>query len=118
MTRAVRINATMDEDLLSRIDAFARSRHEDRSTALRQLAELALRQLSQREALDAYRHGRLTLRELGRTLNLGVWETHDLLAAEEVAVAQGSRSETSAALEEALTRGQGGTEPSGVPATP
>lgn len=33
MARTVRINATLDTDLLERIDAFAASRLEDRSTA-------------------------------------------------------------------------------------
>ncbi|HVA20920.1 MAG TPA: ribbon-helix-helix protein, CopG family [Candidatus Micrarchaeia archaeon] len=107
MRRTVRINATLDADLLDRIDAFARSRHEDRSTALRQLAEMALRQLTQREALAAFGQGRLTLRELGRTLRLTTWETHDLLAAEGVAVAQGARAETAAALAAVLAAASG-----------
>ena len=33
MSRTVRINATLDADLLARIDAFAAARLEDRSTA-------------------------------------------------------------------------------------
>jgi len=37
MAHAVRVNATMGEDLLRRVDAFAAERYEDRSTALRQL---------------------------------------------------------------------------------
>lgn len=43
MSRAVRVNATMDQELLRRIDAFAASRYEDRSTAMRQLVDFALR---------------------------------------------------------------------------
>jgi len=59
----------------------------------------ALRDLSKREALQAYQQGRLTLRELARTLRLDVWAAQDLLAAEGVAVAQGGRGETAAALD-------------------
>ncbi len=108
MTRTVRVNAVLDDDLLQRLDEFARERREDRSTALRQLIELGLRELAKRDALDAYRRGRMTLRELARRLNLGTWEAHDLLAAEGIAVAQGLRSETSTALAEALAAHQGG----------
>lgn len=104
MARAIRVNATIDEDLLQRVDAFARSRREDRSTAIRQLVDLALRELQKTEALDAYRTGRVTLRELARVLGLSVWGAHDLLRAEGVAVAQGERGETSAALRELIDR--------------
>ena len=103
MTRTVRINAVLDDDLLGRLDEFARSRREDRSTALRQLVDLGLRELAKRDALDAYRRGRLTLRELAGSLGLGLWEAHDLLAAEGIAVAQGLRSETAGTLAHVLT---------------
>lgn len=99
MSRSVRINATMDEELLQRLDAFAAQRYEDRSTAVRQLLDFALREMRKREALDSYKAGRVTLRELARALGLDVWSTHDLLRSEGVAVAQGDRIETSATLE-------------------
>ncbi len=102
MSRSVRVNATMDEELLRRVDAFAAARYEDRSTALRQLVDFALRELHKRDAIDAYRRGRVTLREFARSLGMDVWAAHDLLRAEGVAVAQGHRGETRAALEAAL----------------
>jgi hypothetical protein len=103
MTKTVRVNTTLDDDLLERIDAFASERREDRSTAIRQLIDIALRELSKREALIAYRQGRLTLREFAGTLHLGVWAAHDLLLAEGVAIAQGNRAETSAAVQSLLS---------------
>lgn len=102
MSKAVRINATMDEELVRRIDAFAERRYEDRSTALRQLADFALREMALREALDAFRTGRVSLREFARVLGLDVWAAHDVLRVNGVAVAQGGRDETRAALEAAL----------------
>lgn len=103
MTKAVRVNTTLDADLLERIDSFASERREDRSTAIRQLVDIALRELSKRDALNAYRQGRITLREFAAVLNLGVWAAHDLLLTEGVAVAQGSRDDTSAVLETLLS---------------
>lgn len=102
MTHTARINATMDADLLARLDAFAATRFEDRSTAIRQLVDFALRELTKREALAAYAGGRLTARELGALLGLDIWGVADLLAAEGVAAAQGSPAETRAALEALL----------------
>ena len=99
MSRVVRVNATLDQELLERVDAFARARYEDRSTAIRQLLDLALRELSEREAVSAYEAGRITLRELARTLRLDVWGAHDLLAAKGVAVAHGGRAESGGDLD-------------------
>lgn len=102
----MRVNTVMSEELLSRLDAFAKGRHEDRSTAIRQLVDFALREMSMREALEAYQDGRLTLRELARALGLEVWATHDLLASRGVAVAQGTAAETRGSLA-AVTRALG-----------
>lgn len=103
----MRVNAVMSEELVTRVDAFARRRHEDRSTAIRQLVDFALREMSVQEALDAYRGGRLTLRDLAKALGLDVWAAHDLLASKGVAVAQGAAAETGnclAAVRRALRR--------------
>lgn len=99
MSQAVRLNATMDEELLRRLDAYAQDHYEDRSTALRQLVDFALRELRKRDALDAYRSGRVTLREFARALGLDVWAAHDLLRSEGVEVSQGDRAETASALD-------------------
>ncbi len=92
--RAVRVNATLDEELLRRVDAFAERRYEDRSTAIRQLVAFALTELGKRDAIEAYRESRVTLREFARALGLGYWEANDLLRSEGVAIAQGSADET------------------------
>jgi predicted DNA binding protein len=94
MTTTVRINASLDKDLLQRIDAFAQSRQEDRSTAIRQLVDLALTELAKNDALQAYRQGRVTLREFARMLGITNWAAHDLLASAGVAVGRGVRNET------------------------
>lgn len=98
MSQAVRVNATIDQELLRRVDAFAAQRYEDRSTAIRQLVDFALRELHKRDAIEAYRGGRVTLRQFGEALGLDVWSAHDLLRAEGVAVAQGPASETNQSL--------------------
>lgn len=98
MSGMVRVNATMDDDLVARIDAYAARHLEDRSTALRQLADFALRELALQDALKAYRQGRVSLREFARSLGLGTWAAHDLLRANQVAIAQADRAETAADL--------------------
>jgi predicted HTH domain antitoxin len=106
MSQAIRLNTTMDPELLRRLDAYAAERFEDRSTAVRQLVDFALRELRKRDALSAYREGRVTLREFARALGLNVWAAHDLLRAEGVAISQGERSETRSALDEVVQQAQ------------
>lgn len=104
MSKTVRINATMDDDLVARIDAYAERHLEDRSTALRQLADFALRELALRDALEAYMQGRVSLREFAAILRLDVWAAHDLLRSHGVAIAQADRAETKADLADVLSR--------------
>jgi hypothetical protein len=54
--------------------------------------------VSQADALEAYRSGRVTIREFAHALGLDIWSAHDLLRAECVAVSQGDHSETTALL--------------------
>lgn len=104
MTDVVRVNTTLDATLLRRLDTFAASHFEDRSTAIRQLIDIGLREQSKREALEAFRLGRLTVREFARALGLSYWGAQDLLASEGVAVAQGDVEETAATVESFLVR--------------
>ncbi len=55
-----------------------------------------------RAALEAYRDGRVTLREVARGLGVDTWAAHDLLRANGVAVSQGERAATGDDLEQTL----------------
>lgn len=102
MSKFRRVNVTLDADLLARVDEYAARHREDRSTAIRQLLDLALRSLAERDAIEAYESGRLTVRELAAVLNLGVWGAHDFLASRGVAIAQGTLAETASDLDAVL----------------
>lgn len=54
MSKVRRVNATLDEDLLARVDEYAGRHREDRSTAIRQLLDLALHSLAEQDAIEAY----------------------------------------------------------------
>jgi hypothetical protein len=92
----VRVNTVMESDLLAAVDAYARERREDRSTAIRQLVAFALRETHTREALDQVKAGRMTLREFADSLDLDAWQAHDLLAAEGISTV--ALEETASAL--------------------
>ena len=98
----VRVNTVMESNLLQEVDAYARDRHEDRSTAIRQLVAFALRETRTRQAIDRIRGGQMTLREFADTLNLDLWQAHDLLSASGVPIAAGSLEETASDLAQVI----------------
>lgn len=84
--KVVRINATLSEEILAIVDAYAEALHEDRSTAIRQLVMKGLTYENLRRAVDSYKHGKITLREMSSLLRMDYWEVQDMLLREGIAV--------------------------------
>ena len=80
MPKKVRINATIDRQLLRRLDEYSLRYQEDRSTAVRQLLAFALREKNKNKALQAYKKGRLTIRQCAELLGVDYYEMNDLLS--------------------------------------
>jgi Arc/MetJ-type ribon-helix-helix transcriptional regulator len=80
MADTKRVNVTMDEQLLERVDSFAKENYEDRSTAIRQLLAFALTERNKKKVLEGYADGRLTLREAAELLGVDYWELQSILA--------------------------------------
>lgn len=80
MSKKVRINATIDRQLLTRLDEYSLRYQEDRSTAVRQLLAFALREKNKNKALQAYKAGRLTIRQCAELLGVDYYEMNDLLS--------------------------------------
>ena len=91
--RFVRVNVTLYRDMLERIDSFAKKRHEDRSTAIRQLMSVGLRERNKREVMEAYRINRITLREAAELLSVDYWEAQDILAEEGIPISDLTEAE-------------------------
>jgi metal-responsive CopG/Arc/MetJ family transcriptional regulator len=80
MLKKVKINATIDPELLGRLDEYSLRSQEDRSTAIRQLLAFALREKNKTKALQAYKEGRLTIRQCAELLGVDYYEMNDLLS--------------------------------------
>ena len=80
MLKKVKINATIDRELLGRLDEYSLRYQEDRSTAIRQLLAFALREKNKPKALQAYKEGRLTIRQCAELLGVDYYEMNDLLS--------------------------------------
>lgn len=89
----VRVNATLYKDMLKKVDSFAKKRHEDRSTAVRQLISIGLRERNKKEIVEAYRNNRITLREAAKLLSVDYWEVQDILAEEGIPISDLTENE-------------------------
>ena len=79
--------------MLERIDSFAKKRYEDRSTAIRQLMSVGLRERNKREVVEAYRINRITLREAAELLSVDYWGVQDILAEEGIPISDLTEAE-------------------------
>ncbi len=74
-----RVNTTMPESLLRRVDLYSQLNLEDRATAIRQLVAEGLRVKMQQTALEMYRRGKITIRQGAEMLGITYWEMNELL---------------------------------------
>ncbi|AEG14131.1 MULTISPECIES: UPF0175 family protein [Desulfofundulus] len=86
MEKRVRISTEFDPVLLKRLDAYASKRYLDRSSALQQLVSFALREIYKKEAVQAYREGRMTIRQCADMLGVDYFEMNEILKSENINV--------------------------------
>jgi len=74
-----RVNTTMQESLLKRVDLYSELNLEDRATAIRQLVAEGLRVKLQETVLEQYKKSRVTLRQAAEMLGITYLEMNQLL---------------------------------------
>lgn len=86
MGKEMKIIAHFDPALLKRVDAYATKRYADRSAAIQQLVSFALREINKKEAVQAYRDGRMTIRQCADMLGVDYFEMNEILNAEDAPI--------------------------------
>ena len=94
MDRVRRVNTTMPESLLRRVDVYSEMNLEDRATAIRQLVAEGLRVKLQQTVVEHYRRGKITIRQGAELLGIPYMEMDELLRENQVPLV----SEIAAAL--------------------
>ena len=94
MDRVRRVNTTMPESLLRRVDVYSEMNFEDRATAIRQLVAEGLRVKLQQTVVEHYRRGKITIRQGAELLGIPYMEMDELLRENQVPLV----SEIAAAL--------------------
>ncbi|ACV64744.1 hypothetical protein Dtox_4068 [Desulfofarcimen acetoxidans DSM 771] len=86
MGEKIKISTNFEPELLKRIDAYANKRYTDRSAAIQQLVDIALRELNKGEVIKAYRDGRLSIRQCADMLGVDYFEMNNILQNEGISV--------------------------------
>jgi len=79
-----RVNTTMPESLLRKVDLYSQLHLEDRATAIRQLVAEGLRVKLEKAVLEQYREGRITVRQGAEMLAVPYIRMNELLAANHI----------------------------------
>ena len=87
-----RVNTTMPESLLSKVDLYSDLNLEDRATAIRQLVAEGLRVKLEKTILERYRERSVTLRQAAEMLGITYPEIDDLLRRSQIPLVEEPRA--------------------------
>ena len=87
-----RVNTTMPESLLRKVDLYSELNLEDRATAIRQLVAEGLRIKLQETVLDQYKKGKITLRQGAELLGITYLDMNELLQENHIPLARDVRA--------------------------
>ncbi|HYM09528.1 MAG TPA: UPF0175 family protein [Bryobacterales bacterium] len=74
-----RVNTTMPQSLLQKVDLYSQLNLEDRATAIRQLVAEGLRVRLEQTVLEKYRRGKITIRQGAELLGVSYLEMDEML---------------------------------------
>ncbi len=93
MTETVRINATLNKELLEKIDFYAEEKMENRSTAIRQLISEGLKQKLLDKVIEKIREHKMTIRQGAELLDIEYWELQEILKEKNTAIIDSTEKE-------------------------
>ncbi|NWG12891.1 MAG: UPF0175 family protein [Acidobacteria bacterium] len=86
-----RVNTTMPESLLRKVDLYSELNLEDRATAIRQLVAEGLRVKLEKTVLERYRERSMTLRQAADLLGITYPEMDELLRRNQIPLVEEPR---------------------------
>ena len=92
MDRMRRVNTTMPESLVEKIDLYGELNLADRATAIRQLVAEGLRVKMAQAVLEQYRRDKITIRQGAEILGITYMEMNDLLRENHVPLVRDARA--------------------------
>lgn len=74
-----RISLTVPKELLEKSDKIAKEKLEDRSTVMRELLALGLKQYILKDAVENYMDGKVSLEKAAELADVSIWKFLDVL---------------------------------------
>ena len=74
-----RISLTVPKELLEKSDKIAQEKLEDRSTVMRELLALGLKQYMIKEAINHYIEGKISMEKAAELADVSIWKFLDIL---------------------------------------
>ncbi|MFH1053969.1 MAG: UPF0175 family protein [Candidatus Woesearchaeota archaeon] len=74
-----RVSLTVPNEILEKSDEIAKEKSEDRSTVMRELLSLGIKQYMISEALELYTDGKVSLEKAAEIANVSIWKFLDIL---------------------------------------
>ena len=74
-----RVSLTVPKELLERSEKIAREKLEDRSTVMRELLALGLKQYMIKDAVNKYTEGKVSMEKAAELANVSIWKFLDII---------------------------------------
>lgn len=74
-----RISLTIPKEILEKSEKIAKEKLEDRSTVMRELLALGLKQYLTKDAIELYSEGKASLEKAAEIANVSIWKFLDIL---------------------------------------
>lgn len=74
-----RVSLTVPKELLKKSDEIAKEKLEDRSTVMRELLALGLKQYMMMDAVNLYAEGKVSMEKAAETAGISIWKFLDIL---------------------------------------
>lgn len=74
-----RVSLTVPKELLEKSDKIAKEKLEDRSTVMRELLNLGIKQYMTKEAVEQYTEGKVSMEKAAELADVSIWKFLDIL---------------------------------------
>ena len=81
-----RISLTLPDELLEKSERIAKEKSEDRSTVMRELLSLGIKQYMVNEAVELYVDGKVSLEKAAEISDVSIWKFMDVLKDKKVPI--------------------------------
>ncbi len=81
-----RVSITLPKELLEKSDRIAKERSEDRSTVMRELLGIGLKEYMENKAVKFYLEGKLSLGKAAEIAGVSIWRFIDILKEKKIPI--------------------------------